>query len=109
MEQLAADSLGLPNQDPALAALGFLTVGQRFRTRHDTLDDQIDVITRGLMGLTVTCARCHDHKFDPIPTTDYYQLYAALDGSEEPDLLPLVGQPDPRGFLESLSGVSLST
>ena len=101
MEQLAADSLGLPDQDPALAALGFLTVGQRFRTRHDTLDDQIDVITRGLMGLTVTCARCHDHKFDPIPTTDYYQLYAALDGSEEPDLLPLVGQPDPSDSLKA--------
>jgi len=93
MEQLAADSLNLTDQDPALAALGFLTVGQRFRTRHDTLDDQIDVITRGLMGLTVSCARCHDHKFDPIPTTDYYQLYAALDDSEEPDLLPMIGEP----------------
>ena len=46
MEQLA---LGLPNEVQTLAA-GFLTVGQRFRTRHDTLDDQIDVITRGHPG-----------------------------------------------------------
>ncbi len=70
-EQLAADQLKLPEEDPALAALGFLTVGRQFRNRHDRLDDRIDVITRGMLGLTVTCARCHDHKFDPIPTADY--------------------------------------
>ncbi len=38
------------------------------------IDDRIDVITRGLMGMTVTCARCHDHKFDPIPSSDYYSI-----------------------------------
>ena len=42
---------------------------------HDVIDDRIDVVCRGLMSLTVTCARCHDHKFDPIPTRDYYSLY----------------------------------
>ncbi len=93
-EQIAADQLDLPENDPALAALGFLTIGQRFRSPHDIIDDQIDVITRGLMGLTVTCARCHDHKFDPIPTTDYYSLYATLASSSEPDLLPVVGEPN---------------
>src|SRR3712207_8449505 len=36
--------------------------------------DRVDVVTRGFMGLTVGCARCHDHKYDPIPTTDYYSL-----------------------------------
>jgi hypothetical protein len=92
-EQLAADQLDLPENDPALAALGFLTIGQRFRSPHDIIDDQIDVITRGLMGLTVTCARCHDHKFDPIPTTDYYSLYATLASSSEPELLPVIGEP----------------
>ena len=92
-EQLAADQMDLPENDPALAALGFLTIGQRFRSPHDIIDDQIDVITRGLMGLTVTCARCHDHKFDPIPTTDYYSLYAILASSSEPDLLPVIGEP----------------
>jgi hypothetical protein len=94
-EQLAADQLGLPENDRALAALGFLTIGQRFRSPHDIIDDQIDVITRGLMGLTVTCARCHDHKFDPIPTKDYYSLYATLAASSKPDRLPIIGEPTP--------------
>ena len=93
-EQLAADQLQLPEDDPSLAGLGFLTVGQRFRNRHDRLDDRIDVITRGMLGLTVTCARCHDHKFDPIPTTDYYSLHATLANSRVPNELPLVGKPN---------------
>lgn len=94
-QQLAADQMDLPENDPALAGLGFLTIGQRFRTKHDIIDDQIDVVTRGLMGLTATCSRCHDHKFDHIPTTDYYALYATLASSQEPELLPLIGEPDP--------------
>ncbi len=97
LEQLAADQLKLDRNDPALAGLGFLTVGRQFRNRNDQLDDQIDVITRGLLGLTVTCARCHDHKFDPIPTTDYYSLHATLAGSRPPSELPLVGSPKVSG------------
>ncbi len=93
LEQLAADQLGLQENDPALAALGFLTVGRQYRNRHDQLDDQIDVISRGLLGLTVACSRCHDHKFDPIPTTEYYALYASLANSRAPMELPLVGEP----------------
>lgn len=92
-EQLAADQLGLDDNDPRLAALGFLTVGMQFRSRHDVIDDQIDVTSRGLLGLTVACARCHDHKYDPIPTTDYYALYATFASSASPDLPPFVGQP----------------
>ena len=46
--------------------------------------DQIDVISRGLQGLTVSCARCHDHKFDPISMEDYYALHGILANSEEP-------------------------
>ncbi len=92
-EQLAADQLGLAENDPALAGLGFLTVGMQFRNPHDKIDDQIDVISRGLLGLTVACARCHDHKFDEISTKDYYSLYATLASSHSPDLLPLVGKP----------------
>ncbi len=90
-EQIAADQLGLPEGDPSLAALGFLTVGMQFRNSNDTIDDQIDVITRGLMGLTVTCARCHDHKFDPVPTADYYALYASIAPSKAPSQLPAIG------------------
>ena len=89
-EQIAADQLGLKDNDPALAGLGFLTVGMQYRNRHDVIDDQIDVVTRGLMGLTVACARCHDHKFDAISTRDYYSLYAALAASGVPDVLPVI-------------------
>jgi|694.fasta_scaffold28885_1 hypothetical protein len=91
VEQIAADQMGLPDQSPSLAALGFLTVGMQFRNYHDTIDDQIDVISRGLMGMTVSCARCHDHKFDAIPTTDYYSLYACIASSKTPSQLPEIG------------------
>ncbi len=94
MEQLAADQLELDENDPALAGLGFLTVGMQYRNRHDVIDDQIDVVTRGLLGLTVACARCHDHKYDAIPTKDYYSLYATLASSHSPELLPIIGKPD---------------
>jgi hypothetical protein len=101
LEQIAADQLGLDRDARPLAALGFLTVGRRFRNPHDTIDDRIDVVTRGLMGLNVTCARCHDHKFDEIPTEDYYSLYAVFSGGKEPDDLPLLGSPqDTPGYRE---------
>ena len=88
-EQIAADLLGLKKDDPALAALGFLTVGPRFlRRTEEQVNDRIDVVTRGLMGLTVVCARCHDHKFDPIPTADFYALQGVFHSSEIPDTLP---------------------
>ncbi len=72
--QLAADQL-VPKGSPDLAALGFLTLGRRFLAiQYDIIDDRIDTTFRGLMGLTVQCARCHDHKFDPISTRDYYSF-----------------------------------
>jgi hypothetical protein len=70
-----------------LAAMGFLTLGRRFLgVVHDIIDDRIDVLMRGTQGLTVGCARCHDHKFDPIPTKDYYSLYGIFNGSTEREL-----------------------
>ncbi len=74
-----------PNHDDgSLAAMGFLTVGRRFlNNQADIIDDRLDVIGRGTMGLTIACARCHNHKFDPIPTEDYYSLYGVLAGSVE--------------------------
>ena len=94
LEQLAADQLGLAANAEAHAAMGFLTVGRRFlNNNHDIIDDRIDVVSRGLMGLTVTCARCHDHKFDPVPTADYYSLYGVFASSNEPDDLPIIGEP----------------
>ena len=94
MEQIAADRLELGRDKSELAALGFLTLGKSFFRRKDfIIDDQIDVITRGLQGLTVTCARCHDHKFDPIPTKDYYSLHGIFASSEVPEDLPVIRRP----------------
>lgn len=85
IQQLAADRLpGVDEDRRPLAALGFLTVGRRFlNNSHDIIDDRIDVTTRGFMGFTVSCARCHDHKFDPVPAQDYYSLYAVFASSLE--------------------------
>ncbi|WP_235935387.1 PSD1 and planctomycete cytochrome C domain-containing protein [Candidatus Laterigemmans baculatus] len=80
--QLAADRLDPEGEQGHLDAMGFLTIGRRFLSKHDTIDDRIDVVTRGLLGLTVACARCHDHKFDPVPTTDYYALYGVFNSSQ---------------------------
>ncbi len=90
-EQLAADRVA-PKEEPwRLAAMGFLTLGRMFDNNvHDILDDRIDVVTRGLLGLTVSCARCHDHKYDPIPQADYYSLYGVFAASEAPLELPLL-------------------
>ena len=94
VEQIAADRALESLNDPDVAGLGFLTVGQRFMNNpHDILDDRIDVVTRGLLGLTVSCARCHDHKYDPIPTADYYSLYGVFSASAEPSPLPAIAPP----------------
>ena len=86
IEQLAADKLPATKSNPTnLTALGFLTVGERFMgMQQDVLNDRIDVVTKGFLGLTVSCARCHDHKFDPIPTKDYYSLHGIFASTVEP-------------------------
>jgi mono/diheme cytochrome c family protein len=104
-EQIAADKLPLGQDKQALAALGFLTLGRRFlNNQNDIIDDRIDVVTRGTLGLTVACARCHDHKFDPIPTRDYYSLHGIFASSREPSELPLLGElrdsPDYQDYLK---------
>jgi hypothetical protein len=92
IEQIAADHLKLGADKRPLSALGFLTLGRRFLNRKDDIiDDRIDVVTRGFMALTVTCARCHDHKYDPIEAADYYSLHGVFDSSHEPKELPLLG------------------
>ncbi len=91
VEQLAADQLpGVKEGDPRLAALGFLTVGERFRQVNDVINDRIDVVGKGFLGLTVSCARCHDHMFDPIPTKDYYALHGVFASVYEPDNQPVL-------------------
>ncbi|MCI0745929.1 MAG: PSD1 and planctomycete cytochrome C domain-containing protein [Verrucomicrobia subdivision 3 bacterium] len=94
IEQLAADKLPATASDPSkLAALGFLTIGDRFMgMQHDIINDRIDVVTKGFLGLTVTCARCHDHKFDPIPTKDYYSLHGIFASCREPEVEPIISK-----------------
>ncbi len=91
LQQIAADRL--PNNNTQnLAALGFLTVGRGgfATTTEERIDDKVDVTIRGTMALTVSCARCHNHKFDPIPTADYYSLFSVFANTREPDELPLL-------------------
>ena len=94
LEQIAADRLASTQRNPTnLAALGFLTVGDHFMgMQNDILNDRIDVVTKGFLGLTVTCARCHDHKFDPIPQKDYYSLRGIFDSCVEPKIEPVIGK-----------------
>ncbi len=91
IHQIAADRIAKPDDNRPLAALGFLTLGRRFlNNQQEIIDDRIDVIARGTMGLTVSCARCHDHKFDPVSQKDYYALYGVFASSVEPKDLPLL-------------------
>jgi hypothetical protein len=87
-EQIAGDLLDSVSEEERrtqLVATGYLLLGPKaFGTgdwdqfRLDTIDEQLDTIGKSLLGLTIGCARCHDHKFDPIPTRDYYKLAGIL-------------------------------
>src|SRR5262249_18410828 len=84
LEQLAGDLLPaktVAERRANLTATGFLALGSldlqaldRRQFELDTVDDQIDVTSRALLGLTISCARCHDHKYDPVTMHDYYAL-----------------------------------
>jgi len=92
-EQIAGDLLPATSPDARnrlMIATGFLALGvkdvnQRFKVRFvmDNVDDQIDAVSRSILALTVSCARCHDHKFDPIPTTDYYALAGIFTSTDD--------------------------
>ena len=93
-DQLSADLSKPPVPRWRLAALGFLTLGRLFDNNpHDQIDDQIDTTTRGFLGMTVACARCHDHKYDAITQKDYYGLYGVFASTERPYDLPLLEDP----------------
>jgi len=90
--QIAGDLLPAADReqrDRQIIATGFLALGpksleerNRELFRMDLIDEQIDVICRGILGLSVSCARCHDHKFDPVPTSDYYALAGILSSTD---------------------------
>lgn len=93
-EQIAADLLPVNRPPEELAALGFFALGPVYygdAKGMDQIDDRIDTLTRGFLGLTVACARCHDHKFDPISTQDYYAL-AGVFASTQYKEVPLIPQ-----------------
>ena len=91
-EQLAGDLLPYANDEERaahLVATGFLALGTKNlneqnsrQFRFDLVDEQIDTTTQALLGTTVSCARCHDHKFDPIPMSDYYAMAGIFLSSE---------------------------
>lgn len=84
-QQLAADLLAEKGDASQLPALGFLTLGRRFlNNKYDIIDDRLDVVSRGLMGMTLACARCHDHKYDPLSQADYYALSGVFLNTDEP-------------------------
>ncbi len=109
-EQLAGDLLGGSSEEERqqrLIATGYIANARRFGSRvedypqHLTIEDTIDNFGRAFLGLTINCARCHDHKFDPISTQDYYALYGIFNSTRYPwpgieleqkqrDLVPLV-------------------
>jgi len=94
--QIAGDLSGKPKD---AIATGFFALGPTYQSdggdpdsiaqsRAETLDDRVDILTRGLLGITGSCARCHDHKFDPIPQQDYYSL-AGIFNNTATQVLPL--------------------
>ena len=96
-QQLAADHL-IPADAPLaekkdLAALGFITLSKNGRPEN-VIDDRIDTTFRTTMAMTVACARCHDHKFDPVSTAEYYGIYSIFHNSPEPKEMPTVAAPD---------------
>jgi cytochrome c553 len=90
---------GPPSAHDRLTATGFLAIGPKMlaeddpvKMQMDIIDEQVDTIGRAFMGLTLGCARCHDHKFDPIPTADYYSLAGIFKGTKTMDNFSVVAR-----------------
>ncbi len=109
--QLAGDELE-PDNPEAIAATGFIVAGphagltanlmeeERDRNRFNELDDMIATTGSAMLGLTLACARCHDHKYDPIPTRDYYRLQSAFNGGDRAEV-PLAPLEEARRYREA--------
>ncbi|HWW88305.1 MAG TPA: PSD1 and planctomycete cytochrome C domain-containing protein, partial [Vicinamibacterales bacterium] len=112
IEQLAGDEMD-GKTDDSLIATGFLRMGPRvlFREkdnperRYDYLDEIIGTIGKGMLGLTVNCARCHNHKFDPISQKDYYSIEASLFGYVETDV-PLAPKAEAEAYLAKIEEIN---
>lgn len=128
-EQIAGDLLPAPTDQQwteNLVATGFLALGPKALNEQngrqfelDVIDEQIDVTTRVMLGVSVACARCHDHKFDPIPQTDYYALAGIFRGmsthygtirtqqNRRPSNLVMLPIADDKNFLEPITSKQL--
>ena len=110
-EQIAGDELDHVTDETRIAT-GFLRAGPRvnFREkdnperRHDYLDDVLATVGRGVLGMTVHCARCHDHKFDPILQKDYYSLQASIFGYVEIDY-PLLDRSEADAYFDAMRAI----
>ncbi len=118
-EQIAGDLMpaeGTPQRHEQLTALGFLSIGPKLlaepdkvKLEMDLIDEQIETLGRAFLGMTIGCARCHDHKFDPLPTADYYALAAIFKSTRTMDDLktiakwhePEVATPAERAVVEA--------
>jgi len=112
--QLAGDEFE-PDNPLAIAATGFIVAGthavldavpmeeEKIRTRFNELDDMIATTGSAMLGLTLGCARCHDHKYDPVPRRDYYRLLCAFNGGDRAEV-PLVRLEEARRYREAEAG-----
>ena len=110
--QIAGDLLDKTGDYRLTPGLGFLALGPWYykvveppKARADELQDRIDVIGRGMLGLTVACARCHDHKYDPIPTKDYYGIGGVLASTEYKEM-PLADPSTVKAFDDAEKKIS---
>jgi len=117
-EQLAGDLLAakapVEQQSKLITATGYLAISRRFgfdvESDHFlTLEDTIDTFGKSMLGLTIACARCHDHKYDPVSAADYYALYGIFESTRYPfpgcektkaprDLVPLKSVPNAMAY-----------
>ena len=89
LHQLAADQIA-SKPDMNWAALAFITIGQSSSNPDEIINERIDSVGRGLLGLTLACARCHDHKFDPVTQADYYALHGVFRSTTQPTEGPVI-------------------
>jgi hypothetical protein len=112
LEQIAGDLLSydsIEQRDQQRIASGFLVIGPKVllgvnpnKQRMDVADEQIDTIGRSVLGLTLGCARCHDHKFEPVPTEDYYALAGIFTSTRVMQQRHMLGQ---QRVMEHLVGL----
>jgi uncharacterized protein DUF1553/uncharacterized protein DUF1549 len=107
-EQVAGDEIW-PDSNEARIAVGYLRLGlennlKNDQTRLDELDDLVSTTANAFLGLTVGCARCHNHKFDPIPQKDYYRMQAVFFPAK-PHEYPLVSAEDVARFDQEQKGI----